>query len=634
MMAQRAQYGGHQHLHSAYDHVVDLDFPHRKTADPRDNKNTLLINQRQECESPPHTATAASRINASRSYLLARELGWSLSNDAAQEEEEEEDADDKSEPPATPAGDRMITTDGKTTAAELSGKKSSSLEPEQNALTSSNKTHAKQHIKPSVDVLHSSSSSSRDRREAQLKYNDTGQQHNLAVQVNDTVTPLESHWDKNVNNNSGSFGSHGDRSPQQRDRKQVLVPGKGNSPTQELSHLSDRNTQDLHVKGSINSPITQQAVTNQVQCDNTTEGISHNNCAEPPQTLALQARARAEARLQRSNTCPTLDLRNSIEKTRAKRQNAEDKTPSTVTHNNEGDSQERKSKARSQSASPPLSGSLSLGRPFKPLAVSRLAKVSRKNLQSFEDLSPISSRSTSRRSSVSSTGAIEPKDLHALEKEFNEAMRRSTSQPKSLSPGADYELTSPTLYRKDFPYPGQSLKAVFEEETLGDISESERSNDMADRGQTSPSNSVFTETDCAKMSIRVDFSNLRLGRPTLEGLRQTETRTFTKRSSSETRLPITMDLSAPMSAPASPVRNLQDLTAKMRGRSFNNYAEVQITPPMSPEPSELGDDEGCVLSEAHEWPNAELTPRRTRKAGKFVPEVPEILLKIKRGTRT
>ena len=650
MMAQRAHYhhhGGHpnhhhHHLHNECDHVVDLDFPHRKTADPKDNKNTSQINQRQECASPPHTATGdvdrATR-NCSRSYLLARELGWSLASEEDDDYGEESDADDeKSEPPAIsrPAGDRMITTDS--AAAEFGGQKSSTHEPEQNALTSSsNKTYAKQHNNPGVDVLHSSSSSSTSRAvhdDEEAQYNDTGQQQHMnqtpVVQQNNIV---ESHRDKNDNNNSGSFGSHGDRSPQQRGRKQVLVPGKGNSPTQELSHLTDRDTQDLTVKGAISSPITQQAVSNQVQSDITStveaEGIStHNNCVEsPPQSLALQARARAEARLKRSNTCPTLDLRNSIEKARARlQQSPEDRSPGAVTHN-ETESHERKTKARSQSVSPPLSGTLSLGRPFKPLAVSRLAKVSRKSLQSFEDLSPISSRSTSRRSSLSSTGAIEPKDLHALEKEFNEAMRRSNNQPKSLS-GVEYELTSPTLYRKEFPsHPIQSLKAVSEEESFGDISDSERSNDMADRDPTSP-NSVFTETDCPKMSIRVDFSNLRLGRPTLEGLRQTETRTFTKRSSSETRLPITVDLSTPMSAPASPVRNLQDLTAKMRGRSFY-HTEVQITPPISPEPSELGDDEGCVLSEPHEWTVGEMTPRRTRKTGKFVPEVPEILLKNK-----
>ena len=624
IMAHRSHHNVKQQQHddNTYNHT-DLDFMHHITADQLD-KNTSLTN-RTECKSPPHTATGDTSRNRSRGYLLARELGWGLAND--EEEELDDDTDEeKSEPPATkPAGDRMITTDSNTTAE---------LEPEQKALTlSNNKSHARQ-VHNSVDVLHSSSQDGYNIEEEiqnePSKYSDTGQPHKNTSQVAavENSIPLGSHWDRNDNNNSGSFGSHGDRSPQQRGRKQVHVPGKGNSQVQELSHLSDKDTQDLHVQScvkgeSVVSPTEHSAQTYQ---DHNAKGIlQRNNTSEQPQpALALQARARAQARLQRANTCPTLNLRKSIEKTRAKlQQGSEDR----VVSHDEAESRESKSKLRSQSASPPLSGSLSVGKPFKPLAVSRLAKVSRKNLQSFEDLSPISSRSTSRRSSVSSTGALEPKDLHALEKEFSEAMRRSGNQPRSVS-DVEYDLTSPSLYRKEFPYPGQSLKAVSEEGSLGDISESERTNDMADMNRASPTDSVYSETDCAKMSIRVDFSNLRVGRPTLEGLRSTETRTFTKRSSSETRLPITVDLSTPMSAPASPVRTLQDLTAKMRGRGFN-YTEVQITPPMSPEPSEPGDDEGCVLSEPHEWPVSDITPRRSRKTGKFMPEVPEILLKNK-----
>lgn len=672
MMAHRSQQQVYKQSNYVADHHKSIqqeftNFPPQNTADSVVIENNTPSSNRHhhDCDSPPHATNTGHPNNL--------DLEWSSSTSSSSDAQdvvkadEEEKKTKSDEPTAVSSVVDMITGDdakSSSTAGESSAKRSP--QHEQETLSNATDLHPCNNIISDACIT-----SSQDGRDGETNLHATTTtdlnspapvENNIPVQEQQLLNQDSTDKHRNIIIAGGSLCSHGDSTATcttTSSRKQGQAPGKGSLLQQELSHIVgdpdwDRDIRSANTNSSISSSTSanNDIAHRTLECLHT-EGTTCRKCRSGTNTSSGSLTTKdhhqegpSERRLQRSNTCPTLDLRNSIERTRAKlagnSSGASAAGGKTLVSHHVDSSQENQPKhTRTQSAGSPLSGNLtSLGKPFKPLAVARLAKVSRKNLQSFDDLSPMSSRSTSRRSSLSSSGALEPRDLQALEKEFNEAMRKAISKPtKGLSSPvlSDHDVTSPTLYRKEFSYPGQSLRAVSEEH-LGDLAESEKASvEMANT--TSPgSNSVFSESEGTKMSIRVDFSNLRLGRPTLEGLKSpsSETRAFTKRSSSESRLPITVDLTAPMSAPVSPVRTLQDLTTKMRGRTFN-YAEVQIItpPPMSPENSEMGDDEGCVLSEPHEveinTATTTTTPRRTRKlhSGKFVPDVPQILLKNK-----
>ncbi|XP_038056852.1 uncharacterized protein LOC119728620 [Patiria miniata] len=244
---------------------------------------------------------------------------------------------------------------------------------------------------------------------------------------------------------------------------------------------------------------------------------------------------------------------------------------------------------------------------FKPLAVKRLTKTTKKNLTSFDELqSPVSSPYSSRRSSVSSIGTVDQSEGSSVAENrarLVSAFVLSTQNNTATSRYRDWSGTHG---------PGQSnpLKVDNVRRTMARNQDSPTS-------ASDPSSPQLSESGGTKLTLRMDFNSLKIG--SVENLKSQSRPATLKKVASDKGL-------SSMSAPTSPVRTLQKLTNKMRNRKqeYTDIPQGDYTRPMSPA-SEPGEDEGCVRD--FDWPTAtQSLPRPRRKNRMVIPELPEVLL--------
>lgn len=270
---------------------------------------------------------------------------------------------------------------------------------------------------------------------------------------------------------------------------------------------------------------------------------------------------------------------------------------------------------------------------LKPLAVQ---KVSKRSLQTF-DFSPISSRSTSRRSSVSSQSGNDSKDLQNLAKNLSEAVsRRRTEGMSSSSPstqGSNNDLSSVhnsgSQGEADHVRSGTMSPVFSGEESSGPTASQLKT-------PTSPADSTYQNMSGDTVTIRKDYSSLKVPRPNVlvpSGplSRTSRWASSSSSSSSHTEKPASKAVSAPTSPDHT--RNLQDLTAKLIRDSpakSPNHSTVHHTKQDSGLCSPDEEDQGCVMDLDHEKEpeNEAQLPGCGKKKGINLPEVPKILSKF------
>ncbi|XP_022099543.1 rho guanine nucleotide exchange factor 17-like isoform X3 [Acanthaster planci] len=243
---------------------------------------------------------------------------------------------------------------------------------------------------------------------------------------------------------------------------------------------------------------------------------------------------------------------------------------------------------------------------FKPLAVKRLTKTTKKNLASFDELqSPVSSPYSSRRSSVSSVGTVDQSEGSVAENRARlvSAFVLSTQNNTATSRYRDWSGTHT---------PSQTIPLK-----VDNVRRTMARNQDSPTSASDPSSPQLSESGGTKLTLRMDFNSLKIG--SVENLKSQSRSVTSKKVIPDKNI-------ASMSAPTSPVRTLQKLTSKMRGRrqEYTDIPHGEFTRPMSPA-SEPGEDEGCVRD--FEWPPASQTlPRPRRKNRMVIPELPEVLL--------
>nr|XP_054754694.1 uncharacterized protein LOC129260758 [Lytechinus pictus] len=267
---------------------------------------------------------------------------------------------------------------------------------------------------------------------------------------------------------------------------------------------------------------------------------------------------------------------------------------------------------------------------LKPLAVQ---KVSKRSLQTF-DFSPISSRSTSRRSSVSSQSGNDSKDLQNLAKNLSEAVSRRRTEGMSSSShssqGSNNDLTS--VHNTGSQAEGKHVRS----ESMSPVFPSEQNTGPSPnqlKTPTSPADSTYQNMSGDTVTIRKDYSSLKVPRPNVLVPSGSLSRTsrWASASSSHTEKPTTKAVSAPTSPDHS--RNLQDLTAKLIRDSpakSPKHPTVHHTKQDSGLCSPDEEDQGCVMDLDHEKEQEiEVQPSHFgRKKGINLPEVPKILSKF------
>ena len=275
-------------------------------------------------------------------------------------------------------------------------------------------------------------------------------------------------------------------------------------------------------------------------------------------------------------------------------------------------------------------------RQLKPLAVQ---KVSKRSLQTF-DLSPISSRSTSRRSSVSSQSGNDSKDLQNLAKNLSEAVsrRRTESVPSTQlnvqgsnndlsgvhhgvlgNQGANMntENTRNTNMSPVFSSPGDPEQSAPKTPTSPLLVDNTSQNTGVERSDS--------------ITIRKDYSSLRVPRPTVLVPSGSSLRTA-RWAASQSEKPTEKKT---VSAPTSPDRtkNLHDLTAKLMRDSPAKSPDTSVNQHVRQDSglcSPEEEDQGCVMDlEIEKEPEIQ-TRSQGRKKGINLPEVPKILSKFSR----
>lgn len=225
---------------------------------------------------------------------------------------------------------------------------------------------------------------------------------------------------------------------------------------------------------------------------------------------------------------------------------------------------------------------------LKPLGVAKLAKVSRKSLQSFDDFTPQSSPSASRRSSISS------QDLSDATNEVKVLLSKDVNAGDSS--GHSVRVSAVQVPKKANSFRQSSLEI------------DSRMSPM-DTNKKFPHERESPEVK-NKSGLRTDFSAFRLHVSPLNSPKSF-IRTHTT------------------SAPSSPVRSLQGLTIKMKETPpVSPLLSPRDTRPFSPM-SEPAEDQGCVPDIQDEIESCSQTlPRNfSRRRPKTAPSVPTALLR-------
>ena len=268
---------------------------------------------------------------------------------------------------------------------------------------------------------------------------------------------------------------------------------------------------------------------------------------------------------------------------------------------------------------------------LKPLAVQ---KVSKRSLQTF-DLSPISSRSTSRRSSVSSQSGNDSKDLQSLAKNLSEAVSRRRTE--------GLPSTQHNVQGSNNDLAGVHHGVITGNQGANMNTENKRSASMspvfspgdpeqiAPKTPTSPLDNTSQSTSGDTVTIRKDYSSLRVPRPTVLVPSGSSLRTA-RWAASQSEKPVEKKA---ISAPTSPDRtkNLHDLTAKLMRDSPAKSPDAtlgqharQDSGLCSPEE----EDQGCVMDLEAEKETEIQSRSQSRKKVINLPEVPKILSKLNR----
>ncbi|XP_072170852.1 rho guanine nucleotide exchange factor 17-like [Diadema setosum] len=272
-------------------------------------------------------------------------------------------------------------------------------------------------------------------------------------------------------------------------------------------------------------------------------------------------------------------------------------------------------------------------RQLKPLAVQ---KVSKRSLQTFDNLSPISSRSTSRRSSVSSQSGNDSKDLQSLAKNLSDAVSRRRAEGQVFTTQSA-QLLSHELHSGHVAHQGEAMNADNTRASGLNPPHATSSDQTIHSGSSLKTPLSPAETSTSQnmsgpetVTIRKDYSSLRVPRPNV--LVPSGSTVRTSRWVSNPEKPSEKAVSAPTSPDRS---RLHDLTAKLN----------RDLPPKSPEPTVLQhtrqdsglcspdeEDQGCIMELDHEKePETQSLPRSfSRKKGINLPEVPKILAKFNR----
>ncbi|XP_071951470.1 rho guanine nucleotide exchange factor 17-like [Antedon mediterranea] len=268
-----------------------------------------------------------------------------------------------------------------------------------------------------------------------------------------------------------------------------------------------------------------------------------------------------------------------------------------------------------------------LAKPVKPLALTRLATVTKKTLQSFEELSPISSRSTSRRSSISSVDTV--KDIETSPQEHRHL---------ECEMEAGYQLEHKPIQNSSLnrhPRSGVNPKL---HRTMSDTGAHIECGLYSDRCNTNMRHSASQPFGWRKgnshpqvspeITLRTDYSNLKWS------LRKSSNKDVESSDDNSTN-----SLPTP--------RSLHYITNKLRNQLISSWSvspSADSTPynlsrPISPvsEPPSVTSydtnlsDEGCVLSDCQESP--QISPQRNvKKTSLRIPELPQILQKLEHTT--
>lgn len=225
---------------------------------------------------------------------------------------------------------------------------------------------------------------------------------------------------------------------------------------------------------------------------------------------------------------------------------------------------------------------------LKPLGVTKLAKVSRKSLQSFEEFTPNSSPTASRRSSISS------QDLSDATNEVKVLLARDVNVGEPS--GHSVRVSAVQLPKKTSSFRQSSL------ETDVRVSPMESSKRYPNEEETPDVKSLS--------GLRTDFSAFRLHVSPLNS-------------------PKAFIRTHATSAPSSPVRSLQGLTIKMKETPpVSPLLSPRDKRPFSPM-SEPAEDQGCVPDIQDEIESCSQTlPRHfSRRRPKTAPSVPTALLR-------